>query len=151
MNEDLAGFVTEALTRTWGDRVREHIPGLSSTVNAGDVGFMVFYNDDYIKWSAIVTANAPLAVELLQQIAEINTQLPIGQVTVHPRDNGCLTVWTYKILSKWIDTDASSSAKMLLDTSYNVDTMVHLCREKLGGAGGEAHVPDDLGVLMFFG
>lgn len=149
MNENLSGFVVEALNRTWGDRVDDHMPGLSSTVHADDVGFMAFYSEEFVKWSAIVTANTPLTVELLQQVVDINTHLPIGQVTIRPADSGCLVVWSYKVLSKWIDTDAASSAKLLLDVSYNVDSMVRLCREKLAGVGGDPHVPDDLGVLMF--
>lgn len=151
MMTDLAGFVQAGLDHVWGDRVKEHLPGISSTVRDGDVGFYVFYCEDYIKWSSIVTARTPITGNVVKAIRDINTGLPFGGVTLLADDDGdCLTLWSFKILPAWLDPDTSVSAKLMVDVLTNVPNMVRMSREKLVPCGGEPHVPDDLGVLMFF-
>lgn len=151
MISDLADFIEAGLNHVWGGRVSEHMPGMSSTVRDGDVGFLTFYCDDYVKWSSIVAVRTPLTLEVVQAVREINTNLPFGAVTLLADDNNdCIALWAYKILPSWIDSETSVSAKLLLDVVANVPNMVRLSREKLLPRGGQPHVPDDLGVLMFF-
>ena len=148
---DLAGFVQAGLRHVWGDRPEEHMPGLSSTVRDGDVGFMAFYSDEYVKWSSIVVVDAPLSVELMKAVQGINSGLPIGTLTVQPADDGdCLILWSYKILPSWLDADSQTSAKLIVDVRTNVPNMVRMSRERLSSVGGRAYVPDSLGTLMFF-
>jgi hypothetical protein len=61
---DQGDFVEGALHHVWGASAEQHLPGMSMTVRDGDVGFLTFYSDEYVKWSSIV--------------AEINKGLPVG-------------------------------------------------------------------------
>lgn len=126
------------------------MPGMSTTVRDGDVGFFAFYCEDFIKWSSIVHASTPVTLEVLKIIQEINSNLPIGAVTLQAGDDGqAIVLWSYKVLPHWIEPGDPASIKLMLDVTTHVPTMVRLCRQKLEGYG-EPHVPDDLGVLMFF-
>lgn len=151
MMTQLTDFIEEGLQHVWGDRAQPHMPGMSMTVRDGDVGFYVFYCDDFIKWSSIVHASTPVTLEVLKIVQEINSSLPIGAVTVQTGDEGgdAIILWSYKVLPRWVEPGTQASIQLMLDVTTHVPTMVRLCREKLAGFG-QPHVPDDLGVLMFF-
>ena len=150
LDTDLAGFVEAGLHHVWGDRLEQHLPDMSSTVRDGDVGLLTFYSDEYVKWSSIVLVGVPLSVNLLKEIQEINSGLPIGTLTVRAGDDDhCLLIWSYKVLPTWLDTDSRTSAKLIVDVTTNAPNMVRMSRDRLSTFGGQPHVPEDLGTLMF--
>ena len=72
---DQGDFVEGALHHVWGARAEQHLPEMSMTVRDGDVGFLIFYSDEYVKWSSIVKVDVPINAELLELVAEMNKGL----------------------------------------------------------------------------
>ena len=143
---DQGDFVEGALHHVWGARAEQHLPGMSMTVRDGDVGFLTFYSDEYVKWSSIVKVDVRINAELLELVAEMNKGLPVGSLTVKPDG---LIMWSYKVLPQWIDTDSRTSAQMLADVCTNVPNFVRMCRQRLENSGGAPYTPNEIGALMF--